>query len=305
MFLTYIDTKLLRPSKFQYKAVRCETLEYYRLRDSIAVAGILVPLLVRPYRPSGSPVKASQLGECPYASGSLLEVVKGHRRLIVANELRMEKVPVIVREMSDAEVLEFQVQLGAGTLCTEPTSAENMTRLQKIIVSNPSATIYEVANVVKQSVEWVSYHTRIVNLSEPALVALQDSRLSLSAAIQLAKLPKGRQSLLLEQHQNALKSEEFVEVAMREARLYREGIKQARTERTVTDAVDMSPRYRSLSEVQRELETPVYAAAVLLRSNATSLLEAFQVGLKWATQQDSLSMEERLTRRISRRRKPG
>lgn len=65
--------------------------EMNRLCESIKEYGVLSPLMARPL------------------SGGGYEIVSGHRRKIAAELLEMEKLPVLVREMTDDEAVILMV----------------------------------------------------------------------------------------------------------------------------------------------------------------------------------------------------
>ena len=65
--------------------------EKEQLLQSIKTQGAIEPLIVRP------------LSESEY------EVISGHRRLEICKELGMEKIPVIVRNLSDEQAVSMMV----------------------------------------------------------------------------------------------------------------------------------------------------------------------------------------------------
>ncbi len=114
------------------------------LEDSIAVSGILQPVLVR-----------------PAADGSYV-LVAGHRRVAAARKLQMTEVPAMCREMSDDEAPVSQL-------------VENLTRLDLTLaeVSAGVWTLYDgvagasataIAKMLNKSKSWVS---KMLMLSAP------------------------------------------------------------------------------------------------------------------------------------------
>lgn len=86
---TMVFTKLIQPNPRQpRKAIDPDAFEL--LVSSIDAKGIQQPLLVRP-------------------QGRFYELVAGQRRLLAAQRLELVEVPVIVRDMGDAEALEAAI----------------------------------------------------------------------------------------------------------------------------------------------------------------------------------------------------
>jgi len=88
--LTMIEVGGVRPSRFQPRRIFDEgTLQ--GLADSIARAGVMQPIIVRPY------------GE----DGAAFELVAGERRWRAAQKAGLTKIPAIVRELTDEESAEW------------------------------------------------------------------------------------------------------------------------------------------------------------------------------------------------------
>ena len=79
----------LAPNPLQPRR-RFDDAELERLADSIRAVGILQPLLVRRHE----------------ARGDRYEIIAGERRWRAAQRARLHRVPVVVRELGDAEILE-------------------------------------------------------------------------------------------------------------------------------------------------------------------------------------------------------
>lgn len=83
-----IAVEKLVPGKFQPRRVfNDDTLD--QLAESIAVHGVLQPLLVRPI------------------SGSMYEIIAGERRWRAAQKAQVHEVPVVIQQMDDQQALEI------------------------------------------------------------------------------------------------------------------------------------------------------------------------------------------------------
>ena len=90
----FLPVAVLREPKNKLRIVDKESVAYLELRDSIRDHGILQPLLVRPV-------------EGGY------EIIEGLYRIRVPRRVGLEKVPCIIREATDDEVLVLQLQANA------------------------------------------------------------------------------------------------------------------------------------------------------------------------------------------------
>ena len=88
--IEYLDLKSLIPFQNHPFKLR-DGEEKERLLKSINAQGTIEPLIVRP------------LSESEY------EVISGHRRLKICKELGMEKIPVIVRNLTDEQAVSMMV----------------------------------------------------------------------------------------------------------------------------------------------------------------------------------------------------
>ncbi|MBV8977984.1 MAG: ParB/RepB/Spo0J family partition protein [Alphaproteobacteria bacterium] len=146
----------LRPNRFQpRKSFAPEELQ--DLTDSVRQKGILQPILVRP------------LGLDSY------EIVAGERRWRAAQQAKLHDVPVVVRDMSDAEALELAI-------------VENVQRADLNAIEEAAAyheltdrfgyTQERIANEVGKSRSHVANTLRLLNLPESVKAMVREGRLS-------------------------------------------------------------------------------------------------------------------------------
>ncbi|MFH2074062.1 MAG: ParB/RepB/Spo0J family partition protein [Pseudomonadota bacterium] len=124
------------------------------LAQSVRSQGILVPLLARPH--------PSKKGRYDLRAGA--------RRLMAACLAGMEKVPVIVRAMSDQEALEFTV--------TENLQRESLTPLEEAkgidLLCSRGWRIEDVAANIGKTAQWAYRRARLIHLSEKWRKAARD-----------------------------------------------------------------------------------------------------------------------------------
>lgn len=159
-----IDTSPTNPRKY----FNPERLQ--ELTDSVKVHGILQPLLVRPVERE---------------DGAQYELVCGHRRFSAAAAAGLEKVPAVVREMTDAQALEVQVIENLQRDDLHPLEeAEGYARL----ITHHGYTVEGLAAKVGKSRGYVYGRLQIARLPDAAKAVLLESEMNLSLALLVARL---------------------------------------------------------------------------------------------------------------------
>lgn len=146
------------------------------LADSIAVHGVLQPLLVRPLPDGG------------------YQLVAGERRWRASRMAGLFEVPVIIREMSDSEMMQISM--------IENLQRENLNPVEealgyKALQDQYSLTQEEIARTVGKSRPVVANSLRLLNLSEPILDMLRDGKISTGHARALLSIEDADEQLKL------------------------------------------------------------------------------------------------------------
>src|SRR5437016_2324000 len=144
------------------------------LAASFKTQGILAPLLVR------------ELEESRY------EVVAGARRLRAAKLAELEKLPVRVVKLTDAEAIEAQ--------CVENLQREDIHPLEEALgfkslleLGEPSYTIATIASRAGKSEAYVYGRIRLADLIPPVAEAFLKDQITIGHALLIAKLPGSQQ----------------------------------------------------------------------------------------------------------------
>ncbi len=153
------DVDRIRPNRYQPRTHFSET-ELAELADSIRAQGILQPLLVR-------------------RDGDDYELVAGERRLRAARMAGLGRVPVVVREISDAEMLEISIVENVQREDLNPM--EEADAYQRLIDAF-SLTQEETARRVGKSRPAVANMLRLRQLPEPIKEAIRAGELSMGHA---------------------------------------------------------------------------------------------------------------------------
>ena len=161
------------------------------LCDSIREYGILSPLLARPTEDG-------------------FEIVSGHRRKAAALRLGLDRLPVLVRDMSDDEAVILMVDSNIqreNLLPSEKAFAYKM----KLDALNRQGKRFdltstqdvpkcrsneELGNQVGESRETIRRYIRLTNLAKPILDMVDQQRIAFSPAVELSYLTRQEQAEL-------------------------------------------------------------------------------------------------------------
>ncbi len=135
-----------------------DDLELIDLTDSIRQKGMLQPIIARPDRARGG-----------------FEIVAGERRWRAAQKASLHAVPVIVRELSDAEAAEFA--LIENVQRTDLNPIEEATGYSELI-ERFGYTQEQVADAVGKSRSHLANTLRLLRLPASVQALLQDGRLT-------------------------------------------------------------------------------------------------------------------------------
>lgn len=209
------DIDLIQPNPFQPR-LRFAEEELAELAESIKTQGILQPLLVRN-------------AERGY------ELVAGERRLRAARLAQLGAVPVMVRDISDSQLLEMSIVENIQREDLNPMEeAEGFHRL----ITEFQLTQEQAADRVGKSRSSVTNFLRLRSLAEPIKAAIQDGKLSMGHARAILGLPSA-----------AMQNSVFREVIER-------GLSVRQTESLVKrlKEIKKSPQEKEETSVDRQLQ---------------------------------------------------
>jgi ParB family chromosome partitioning protein len=157
-----VPTAFLRPNKFQPRKTFVDD-DLNDLITSVKDKGILQPLLVRPV--AGEP--------------NAFEIVAGERRWRAAQAAKLHEVPVIVRELTDGQALEYAIIENVQR--SDLNAIEEGLAYQELI-DRFSYTQDQMADAVGKSRPHVANTIRLLKLPESVRVLVRDGKLAPSAA---------------------------------------------------------------------------------------------------------------------------
>lgn len=158
------------------------------LCDSIREYGVLSPLLARP-------------------TESGYEIVSGHRRRVAAMKLGLEKLPVLVREMSDDEAIILMVDSNIqreNLLPSEKAFAYKMKldaikhqgKVTSCQVGTKSRSDAQMALHTDESARTIQRYIRLTYLAKPILDLVDEGRIAFSPGVELSYLTQLEQAEL-------------------------------------------------------------------------------------------------------------
>lgn len=186
--IEYLDLKSLVPFRNHPFKLR-DGEEKEQLLQGIKTQGAIEPLIVRP------------LSESKY------EVISGHRRIEICKELGMEKIPVIVRNLTDEQAVSMMVDANLhrdNILPSERAFAYKMkweaAKKSERTLSQP-ATKYRrderIANELGIGKDTLRRYIRLTYLIPELLSMVDEGRIALTPAVELSYLTEQEQHLLL------------------------------------------------------------------------------------------------------------
>ena len=186
--IEYLDLKHLVPFRnHPFKLRNGEEKE--QLLKSIKAQGTIEPLIVRP------------LSESEY------EVISGHRRMEICRELRIEKLPVIIRNLTDEQAVSMMVDANLhreNILPSERAFAYKMkweaAKKSEKTLSQPATRIRN-DDVIAQSFgigkDTLHRYIRLTCLIPELLDMVDEGRIALTPAVELSCLTNEEQQTLL------------------------------------------------------------------------------------------------------------
>jgi ParB family chromosome partitioning protein len=157
-----LPVESMGPSPFQpRRAMDPEALQ--ELADSIAQRGILQPLLVRP---------------TPGVAGSY-QIIAGERRWRAAQKARLHDVPVLVRELSDADAM--AAGLVENLQRADLNAVEEAEGYQRLLTEF-NMTQDQLAAAIGKSRSYITHMLRVLNLPAQVLNLVQDGQISVGHA---------------------------------------------------------------------------------------------------------------------------
>ena len=267
----------IRVSPVSLRTVNEEGQQFLQLRDSIAQYGVQQSISVRPA------IKEEEGDE-------RFVLIDGLHRLTAARQAGIEEVPAMVCETEDqADVIVRQTILNSQRIDMKPI--EYTRGLMKILSAKPLMTQTELAQMVNMSTSWVMGRLQLLKLNENIQQMVDDDKINLANAVQLAKLPEEEQEAFLERAitEPAVVFGEAVQVRKKE-------LTAAARKGEKAEPAEWAPvfKVRKPAEIKAAIGDPGLAAIVCEKEGADNVASAFLAGLAWC---GSLDVDSRTEQR--------
>ena len=187
--ITQMELEKLTPFKNHPFQVRQDE-ELEQLKESISQYGVLTPLIVR-----------------PMADGTL-EIISGHRRKLAAELLGLEKVPTIIRDLSEEEAVVLMVDSNIQRENLLPSEKAFAYRMKMEALKHqgkrtldqvePNWSAKEIGKENNESMSQVKRYIRLTFLIAPILEMVDQKRISFSPAVALSYLRPEEQYVLID-----------------------------------------------------------------------------------------------------------
>lgn len=173
--LQFLPAKALAPSLTHIQALRRSRYDQKgleELTESVSRVGILQPIVAR--------IRAHHIADEPG-----YEIVAGERRWLAGQRAKLASVPVIVRPLTDTEVLELQL--------TENLQREDLHPLEEAegyeeLMQLKGCRAEDIATQIGKGRSYVFQRIKLLALSEPVRAAFYAGKVSASIAYDIATI---------------------------------------------------------------------------------------------------------------------
>lgn len=164
--------------------------EMKRMIDSIKKVGAITPAVARP------------INDGEY------EIISGHRRLAAYQELGLETIPVIVRDMTDDEAVIAMVDANLQRETVLPSEKAFALKMKldaikhqgktSVQVAEKLLSVEKVAEDAGESKDQVRRYIRLTYLIPELLAMVDDGKIAFNPAVEISYLSKDEQRILLD-----------------------------------------------------------------------------------------------------------
>lgn len=164
--------------------------EMKRMIESVRKVGAITPAVARPLNSGG------------------YEIISGHRRLAAYQELGLETMPVIVREMTDDEAVIAMVDANLQRETVLPSEKAFAFKMKldaikhqgktSVQVAEKLLSVEKVAEDAGESKDQVRRYIRLTYLIPELLAMVDDGKIAFNPAVEISYLSKDEQRILLD-----------------------------------------------------------------------------------------------------------
>ena len=268
--LRYIPIGLIRENPVALRPVDRENEDYLGLVASIRKDGVLNPIVVREVEDPEKP------------GAKLYGLIDGLQRYNASLDAGIKEIPAHITTADQARIEEMQIIANAQKIETRPVQYAQ--QIARLLERNPLMTITELSGKLSKSTTWIHKMLGMVkHLHEEIKPLVDDARIKLFNATELAKLPVEEQPAWVDRAMTQAAGEFSAAVAARVKE-----IKEARKKGRAESPPEFQPvaHARKLSEVKGEFEKAVIGPLLVKGLKITDPTEAFALGVAWTLHMD-------------------
>lgn len=279
-----IPIQNIRRNVVALRDVDRESEGYIGLVDSIKEKGILNPIVVRE-------IHDPETGELLYG------LIDGLHRWHAAQDAGLKLIPAQIKNMDQAEVEEAQIVGNVHKIETHPVQYTK--QLERLMARNPLMTVSELAKRLSKSPEWLYQRFGLLKLEKDIADLVDEGKIKLSNAYQLAKLPKEDQPHYVERAMT-MEPGEFTPTVSARVKEVREARRQGRAANP--PGYEPIPHQRKWAEVKAEFLNTVVGPYLISESNITKPLDAWKLAVAWVSNMDPRSKQQQLEKHEAEKR---
>lgn len=271
--LEMVELSRIRENPSALREVKRDSEKYMELVDSIRTKGILNP-------PLGRMCKDPETGE------EYIGLIDGLQRFNGAKDAGLTEIPMLMKDMGEAEVLEAQLATNLHKIETRP--AEYAAQLNRLLSFDPFLTMTSLASKLSVSTSWLHDRLGLVKLTDKIAELVDNGDICVSNANYLAKLPEEEQVNFLDRAQTDTPQKFIPEIKNRisEIRAAKREGRDAKPEEFVA-----TPRLRRLADIKAELESGAIGSAICAANSIGTGEDGFAMAIKWILQIDPETIE--------------
>ena len=219
----------------------------------------------------------------PLEDGTFM-LIDGLHRVTASRDAGMEEIPAQIIDMDDAQIKVAQIMANVHKIETKPVQYSR--QLHDIMGLNPTMSLSDMAAKLAQSVTWVSQRLGLLKLEEGVGYLVDEGKIKLSNAYELAKLPIDDQLNYLEDAQT-MSPQEFSEVCKNRAKEIRDANRKGQD---AEEAVfEPSAHCQKVGALKEEMETGEVGKE--LTKGLKKAEDGFAMAIKWVLHLDPESMK--------------
>ena len=215
-------------------------------------------------------------------SGGRYEVVDGMYRWTAGNEVGLPVFQCIVREMTDREVLIWQVKLNATRVDTDPMEySRHLRRLMDM--EERQMSLKDLAELIGKSRSWVCEMLSLNNLLPEYQKMVSRGQITVGNAQLLSKLKPYLQPHHIEEAQTQ-STREFKRTVADAVNKFRESLTQGKFDAYWSH--EIKPYIRNLREINAELTNWQAGAKMIAQHGCVSPLDGWKLAIQWLCNMD-------------------